>query len=221
MRLLLFAYLLACLLNTAKAQDKTFVLGPIIGLDQITPNRTPVVSTGIAQNVAVVYKPGVLYGLAGSYSIRRILLSGQLTTTNRIYEATGQYQGNPNLPVRVSVQARYFSLPLTVSYLVKSRGPMQLYAGVGLIPELISSQFKPTSYDIMGSGIAVRLEPQKPSKPFSLGSLVHIRGRYVLNSQILIQLQGEFRYFTKIENPFITTDNSSFSLAASIGYMLF
>ncbi|RZK42363.1 MAG: hypothetical protein EOO61_05460 [Hymenobacter sp.] len=221
MRLALFTYLLACLSSIAKAQDKSFVLAPLIGLDQISPNRTPVVSTGIAQNVAVVYKPGVLYGLEGSYSIRRVLLSGQLTTTNRIYEATGLYRGNANLPVRVSVQGRYFSLPLTISYLVKSRGPVQIYAGIGLIPELISSRFKPTSYDILGSGISVHLEPQKPSKPFALGSLVHIRGRYMLNSQFLIQLQGEFRYFTKIQNPFITTDNSSFSLAASIGYRLF
>lgn len=221
MRSFLVAILLAGWFSLAKAQNKIIVLAPLIGLDQLGPKRTPIVSMGTAQNVAVVYKTGILYGVEGSYVIKRMLLSGQVTTTNRTYEATGDYNGQATLPIRVNVQARYFSLPLTVSYLLKARGPLQYYAGVGILPELISGPFESTSYDILGSGRSIRLAPQTPSKPFSVGALIHIRARYGLSERIVVQLQGEFRYFNRIENPFITTDNTSSSVSASVGYRLY
>jgi hypothetical protein len=224
MKFLFINLLLFCCSRVTIAQNNTFTFGPAIGLDQFisTPKPAPPSSPGaiIDKNTLIHYKTGLLYGLEASYSLKRLLVNARLLTTKRLYEVTSFINYDPNFPVRVAVKARYYSLPFTVSYLLKHTDRSQLYAGVGLVPEWISGDFNRVSYAVAGSGRAYQLEPEQPTKAFSLGSSIQMVGRYSVSRHLLLQAQPAWHYFQQINTPFATTDNSSFSLSISVAYKL-
>ncbi|MFD2938326.1 hypothetical protein [Spirosoma flavum] len=171
---------------------------------------------------SIKYKAGFLFGVDGSYQVSRFLINARLLTTKRIYQAITQYQfgSGPTTTGAVVVGAHYLFVPLTVSYLIKSGKRLQLYAGGGIVPEWISGSFDRKSFDIYGSGHFIILSPEKPTKPFSVGSCLQLTGRYDLDSRFILQVQPAFYYFSKVETPFSTTDNSSFRVSASVCYRL-
>ena len=214
-----------CLSQMVYAQPRRITVGPVVGVDQFLSSPKPVTSLTVAKNTAVTYNPGLSYGIEGTFAHNKFLIDARLLTTNRSYDVTSELQlspgsSSPLLPVRVSVKARYYSLPLTVSYRITTQNHIQIFAGAGIVPEWISGAFSRTSYDILGSGRATRLDPENPAKAFAIGGSLQVIGRYELSPRFLAQIQPAFHFFSKVQTPFATTDNSSFSVGLSVGYRL-
>lgn len=217
-----FSYFLGLLLWTSQlyAQNKIFSVGPTIGVDHFLSGPIPLTNFNNVDGSTTKYNPGYLYGLEVNYANKRILLNARLLTTRRVYEVSGPYYYNPSLLVRVAVKAHYYSFPLMISYKLKTIQQFGIYAGVGLAPEWISGQFTSTSYDILGSGVAFSLNPQKPNNSFQMGGSLQIVGRYAVNQRLILQLQPMVHYFRKMDTPFAKTDNSSLSISLSLSYTL-
>lgn len=220
MKLILPIFLLEYLVSVTYAQTASFTVGPVIGLDQFLSNPKPVTGPNIAKNTAVDYKTGLLYGIEGTYLLKHVLLNARLLTTRRVYDVTSLYQSNPKYPVRVTVKARYYSSPITISYFLKTIHGIQLYGGMGVVPEWINGNFDRTSYDILGSGNFINLEPERPEKVFMLGGSLQVIGRYKVNEQFVLQAQPALHYFKDAQTPFATTNNSAFSVTVSISYVV-
>ncbi|WP_177236826.1 hypothetical protein [Spirosoma endophyticum] len=174
---------------------------------------------------SIKYKAGFLYGLQGTYKLDRWLVDACLVVTKRVYQVITQYQfGSGTTRITstgaVEVAAQYFSVPLTVSYLIKTIKQVQIFAGGGIIPEWIQGSFSRKSFDIYGSGHFIMLDPEKPANAFSMGGCLQLTGRYALDSRFVLQVQPAFHYFSKRDTPFTATDNSSFKLSASVCYRL-
>ena len=211
--------------QTVYAQPGSITIGPVLAVDQFLSSPKPVTNPAVAKNTAVTYNPGFMYGIEGSFVINQCLIDARLMTTNRSYDVISELQVSPGssssfLPVRVSVKARYYSIPLTVSYHITTQNHIQIFAGAGVVPEWISGSFSRTSYDILGSGRSIRLDPEAPAKAFAIGGSLQLIGRYEVIPQFLVQIQPAFHFFSKAQTPFATTDNSSFSVGLSVGYRL-
>ncbi|MFD2937561.1 hypothetical protein [Spirosoma flavum] len=207
------------------AQDSSFTVGPVIGVDQFLSADSPLNDPASITPTYIRYKAGFMYGVEGSYRINRLLIDARLLSTKRVYQVISQYQfgSGPNSTTStgaVEVAAQYISLPLTISYRLKTIKHIQLFAGGGIVPEWINGSFARKSFDIYGSGHFVRLEPEKPAKPFSVGGCLQLTGRYDLDARFILQVQPAFYYFSKVGTPFATTDNSSFRVSASVCYRL-
>jgi len=105
------------------AQGQGLAIGPVAALDQLSATVKPY--TRLWPNdptAAITYKTGLAYGLGATYLRNRWLLGARLFTTQRVYNSTGHIPlaPGPNAPFsldRVQVDARYYFLPVTVSYL--------------------------------------------------------------------------------------------------------
>ena len=222
MRFISLLLLICCINLTLCAQQNRFTIGPAIGVDQLFSPDYPLTGPAIIFPTSIRYKAGFLFGVDGSYQVSRFLINARLLTTKRIYQVITQYQygSGPTTTGAVVVGAHYLFAPLTISYLIKSGKRLQLFAGGGIAPEWIIGSFDRKSFDIYGSGRFTILDPEKPTKPFSVGSCLQLTGRYDLKSRFVLQVQPAFYYFSKVETPFATTNNSSFRVSASVCYKL-
>lgn len=220
MKLLIVIFCMISIETTSYGQNGNFSIGPAIGVDQFLSKPQPINDPNVNKNTAIIYKPGLLYGIECSYLFNKALINTRILTTKRTYDATSTYNNNPQLPIRVSVIGRYYSFPTTFSYLIKSINKVQVFFGAGIVPEFIDGSFDRLSYDIFGSGRVLQLDPEEPAKKFSMGGSLQVIGRYSVNKSILVQIQPALHYFSKIETPFATTNNSSFSLSISANYYL-
>ena len=225
MRYFNWLLLICCTLGPVCAQDSTFTLGPVIGVDQFLSAPVQLTGPTIVLPGSIKYKAGFLYGLQGTYKLDRWLIDARLMTTKRVYQVITQYQfGSGSTPITstgaVEVAAHYLSAPLTVSYLIKTFKHVQLFAGGGIVPEWIQGSYTRKSFDIYGSGHFIWLDPEKPATAFSMGGCLQLTGRYDLDSRFVLQVQPAFHYFSKLDTPFAATDNSSFKLSASVSYRL-
>ena len=203
-----------------QAQDKLFYVGPAIGVNHFLARSISFSSPTGLNGSTTNYKPSFLYGLEGNYANKRFLWNARFLTTQRVYEVSAPYIYNPSLLVRLGVKARYFSLPLTISYKLKTIQRFDIFAGVGLVPEWSGGRFDRISYDILGSGVAFSLDPQKPNKAFQMGGSLQVIGRHTVNRRLMLQLQPALHYFKKMDTPFAKTTNSSLSLSLSVSYVL-
>ncbi len=204
-----------------------------MGIDQFLSKPVSVnINPTVIRPSTITYKAGFMYGIQGSYLLNRLLINASLLTTKRVYDVTGQYRlgvGSSSilLPALVEVKARYYSFPITVSYLVKTvsnigcnHNNIQLFVGAGIVPEWISGSFARESYDVYGSGNVLILDPEKPIKSSLLGSCMQVTGRYNLSQRLVLQAQPSLYYFRTISTPFASTNNSSFRMLASVSYRL-
>ena len=109
---------LSCVFQTVYAQDSSFTIGPVIGVDQFLSPDSPVTGPAIIYPTSIRYKAGFMSGLEGTYRMNRLLINARLLATKRVYQGFTQYQFGSGLNSTTStgaveVAAHYLSVPVT------------------------------------------------------------------------------------------------------------
>lgn len=216
---LLITICVCFILSFAHGQNRSVMVGPVISYDHYAIKLVNTYSS------TVKYPITISCGLEYSYSANRILIGVKALTAKRVYALTRYTQplnpSNPTVTSRIEVSARYFTLPITLSYQLIRTNRLRLYAGVGLVTEWVPGTFSGELFDSQGNSSLIDL----PDTGVGHNNLVvggNIQGvaRYYLTDNLVVQLEPTFRFFPEIQTPYTLGNRKGFNTLLTVAFKL-
>ena len=195
--LTLLACLTATLIMAQTPPSRSFMLGPVAGIDQVAyPNFGGLVGVSIGDTPG-----GLAYGVGGAYGVNRWLIGAKLLYRKRAYQRGASFyeiRGSQfPVPLRtIGTNLNVLSVPISVGYRVAQEGKLAWYLGGNLALEYLMSTGNQVLTSQEGTVLQVRLPHAGEFGPsFNIGFGVQTTFSYKLTPRLDLQLEPAVRYY--------------------------